>query len=103
MFEEARNSLIKEGLIKAKQTQVCKPNAVKNPCLYCSTNAICTKPDPFTGELTQLYYPKLNPITEGRNNANLWSSILWYCDWTQPRRDDPILVLLVILYIVKYF
>ena len=65
-FEEARNMLIKEGLVKAKESHVCNQKAKrKSPCLYCSMNGICTKINPMTGALTQLYYPRTTPIPEG--------------------------------------
>ena len=45
-FEEARNDLIKDGLIKDKASHICKANSSKNPCLYCSMNGFCTNSDP---------------------------------------------------------
>ena len=66
MFEEAQNRLIKDGFIEAKTSEICDSKSQKNPCLYCSMNAICTKSNPFTGGLTHVYYP--STIPEGEMN-----------------------------------
>ena len=55
-FEETRNKLIKDGLIGGTEETICDDKSMKNPCLYCSLNGFCTKSDPFTGEITQLFY-----------------------------------------------
>jgi hypothetical protein len=54
MFEEARNKLIKDGIIEANTSEICDSKSLKNPCLYCSMNAICTKSNPFTGGISFL-------------------------------------------------
>ena len=39
-FEEARNLLIGDGLIKDKKSYVCESKSKINPCLYCSMNGM---------------------------------------------------------------
>lgn len=73
-YEEARNKLISDGLIKAEPTEVCKPYSLKNPCLYCSTNTLCTISDPITKETRQNIYPD-KMITKGENCQHFIHSI----------------------------
>ena len=68
-FEEARNKLIQDGLIKAKKSYICNQSMRKiNPCLYCSLDGICTKSNPMTGEVVQLFYPQKTPTPVGKMN-----------------------------------
>ena len=41
MFEEACNKLIRDGLPETKTSEICDSKSKKNPCLYCSMNAMC--------------------------------------------------------------
>ena len=56
IFETSRNRLIKEGLIKDKPTAWCKPGLKrKDPCMICSSDAICTEMDTETGKTKQSF------------------------------------------------
>ena len=66
-FEDSRNMLIQDGLIKAKKSYICKKSDQKiNPCQYCTLDGICTKTNPMTGESIQHFYPKATPIPVGK-------------------------------------
>jgi hypothetical protein len=70
-FEEGRNKLIQDGLIKAKESYICNRKIRMdkrkiNPCLYCTLDGICTKPNPLTGEVVQLFFPKKTPERIGK-------------------------------------
>ena len=57
IFETSRNSLIEDGLIKAKPTSMCKPGwGKKDPCFTCHADAICTKMDILTGRAKHKFY-----------------------------------------------
>ena len=55
VFEDARNALISDGLVKDSVTKFCKPKGKKDPCQHCSMNGFCTKFDPFTGKIRQIH------------------------------------------------
>ena len=56
IFEESRNSLIEEGLIKDKPTSWCKPGwKQKDPCMICHSDAMCTEMDTKTGKIKQTF------------------------------------------------
>ena len=59
-FENARNKLIDNKLIKDKKTRFCKRRRKKgnSRCHFCSMSGVCTKSDPFTGQLTNTFYEK---------------------------------------------
>ena len=75
-FETSRNSLIKEGLIKDKPTAWCKPGLKrKDPCMICSSDAICTEMDTETGKTKQSFiggYKKEHMVMK-------WSFYLTIC------------------------
>ena len=50
-FEEARNTLIKAGLIKGDVSKDCNDKAKKDPCMYCSLEVLCTIRNPLSGKL----------------------------------------------------
>ena len=57
IFETSRNSLIKEGLIKDKPTSWCKPGwGRKDPCMICTTDAMCTTLDVLSGQPKHTFY-----------------------------------------------
>ena len=65
VFEETRNTLIKEGLIKDKPTSWCKlglegnmGRVEKRPCDVCTTDAMCTTRDMTTGEIRHTFIKK---------------------------------------------
>ena len=68
-FEEARNQLIKDGLIKDSETNICGTESSEDGCTYCSTNGICTKENPSDGTLTHHYYPKMKKNSEGEQKS----------------------------------
>ena len=56
IFENSRNKLIEEGLIKDKPTSLCMPGLdKKDPCLTCKTDAMCTKKNIKTGEIRHTF------------------------------------------------
>ena len=57
IFETSRNSLIEEGLIKAKPTSRCKPGwERKDPCFTCNADAMCSEMDILTGQTKFTFY-----------------------------------------------
>ena len=68
-FEESRNRLIGDGLIKGNKSSFCKQDI--NQCLPCLMDGICTKRNPMTGETVQLFYPRTTPIPIGNINITL--------------------------------
>lgn len=58
-YEQARNQLIKEGLIKADPTHMCDRTSMKDRCVQCSVTAICTVKNPVNGKITQYFYSKM--------------------------------------------
>jgi len=60
-FEIARNKLIKEGLIKGKGSRSCKPGGIKDPCVVCKAEGVCTMRDIGTGEVQYIYQKKYKP------------------------------------------
>ena len=57
IFETSRNSLIEEGLIKAKPTSLCKPGwERKDPCFTCNADAMCSEMDILTGQTKHTFY-----------------------------------------------
>ena len=70
LFEETRNTLIKEGLIKDKPTSWCKLGpesrnssaqglySWQGPCVACTTDAMCTSRDMTTGEIRHTFIKK---------------------------------------------
>ena len=52
-FETSRNRLIKEGLIKDRPTNWCSEK--EGPCMICNADAMCTKRNNNTGEITNTY------------------------------------------------
>ena len=57
VFENARNAMIKKGLIKDKPTSFCKEDTNNlSPCLICSTDAMCTEVDIESGKTKQTFY-----------------------------------------------
>ena len=58
-FEDARNKLIKDGLIKDKPTNICNREAEKDPCHFCRTNGICTIRNQLNGKTSHYFYPKM--------------------------------------------
>ena len=59
IFETSRNKLIEVGLIKDKPTSWCKKmTAMKNRCMICTADAMCTKRNNNTGEITNTYLKK---------------------------------------------
>ena len=65
-YELKRNLLIKNDFIKDKPTDICKPKSMRDPCMICRTNGICTTRDRLTGEIIHSYYPKKKTNTEGK-------------------------------------
>ena len=57
-FEIARNKLISEGLIKGKGSKSCKPGGIKDPCVVCKAEGVCTRRDIGTGEVQYIYHKK---------------------------------------------
>ena len=49
-FEEARNLLVKTGLIKGDISKKCNDKAKKDPCNFCSLEVLCTIKNPITGD-----------------------------------------------------
>ena len=66
IFEEVRNKLIRDGLIKDTPEDICDDKSMKNPCLYCSANGVCTNSDPMTGTNTQIFYPNKKQPSKSR-------------------------------------
>ena len=58
-YEEARNQLIKEGLIKGNATNVCDKTSMADPCVQCSTTGICTTKNLLDGKIGQFFYSKM--------------------------------------------
>ena len=57
VFEKARNSLIQEGLIKAKPSFWCKTGLERqDPCYICNTDAMCTELDISTGTAKHTFF-----------------------------------------------
>ena len=65
-FEEARNQLINERLIKGRVTNICDMRSRKDRCLYGSANGICTVENPYDGTLTHYYYPNMKKSSGGK-------------------------------------
>ena len=61
-FVEIRPMLIEAGLIKAKPENPCREDGLKNPCHFCLVDGICTLKDPFTGQLSNMFYPDTKTI-----------------------------------------
>ena len=59
IYETSRNKLIKDGLIKDKPTNICKPDDQEDPCSICSLDGVCTKRDQFTGQISQVFDKKV--------------------------------------------
>ena len=56
IFEDSRNRLIKEGLIKDKPTSWCMPSVKrKDPCVPCFSDAMCTERDIETGKIKHTF------------------------------------------------
>ena len=54
IFENTRNTLIEDGLIKDKPTSFCKPigyTTGPDNCYTCTTDAMCTEADQVTGKV----------------------------------------------------
>ena len=66
-YEEARNQLIKDGLIKDDPTRICDRKATKDPCYFCSANAMCTIQDPLNGTITNSFYPGMKKRTKSEH------------------------------------
>ena len=49
-FEEARNILVKTGLIDGNTSKKCKDKAKNDPCNFCSLEVLCTIKNPLTGD-----------------------------------------------------
>ena len=62
IFEWSRNSLISEGLIKDRPTNWCPETfdekLREGPCVICNADAMCTKRNNNTGEITNTYLKK---------------------------------------------
>ena len=71
-YERARNLLIQDGLINDTQSHVCNRESVKNPCLYCSANGLCTNSNPLTGKISQLYYPNKKTTSKSKYNCQTY-------------------------------
>ena len=57
VFEDARNTLIEQGLIKDKPTSFCKEDTNNlSPCHICHTDAMCTEVYIETGKTRQTFY-----------------------------------------------
>ena len=56
-YEEARNQLINDGLIKDEITNTCDSKSKKDRCLFCRANGMCTKPNPSNGQNIHIFYP----------------------------------------------
>ena len=56
-FEEARNQLINDKLIKDNKTYMCDKTSIKDPCFFCSLNGMCTKRSNLDGTITNTFYP----------------------------------------------
>ena len=65
-FEDARNKLIRDGLIKDTPTNICNDKSMGNPCLYCSAHGVCTHSNPHTGAMTQTFYPNKTKPSKGK-------------------------------------
>ena len=66
-YEEARNKLIKEGLIKDEPTHICDRKATTDPCFFCSANGMCTKHNPLNGTITNSFYPGMKKRSKGEH------------------------------------
>ena len=56
IFETSRNKLIEVGLIKDKPTSWCKKmTGMKNRCMICTADAMCTKRDAKTGKIRNTF------------------------------------------------
>ena len=60
-FEKTRNKLIQDGLIEDEVSHICDRTSKKDPCIYCSTNGICTKRNNLNGKIEHLYPPVRTP------------------------------------------
>jgi len=56
-FEEVRNKLIDDTLIKDEKTNFCNRNSTKDHCYFCSANGMCTNRSPLDGKITNTFYP----------------------------------------------
>ena len=69
-FEDTRNKLIEEGLIKDKTTHHCKKGYDQDdPCRVCTADGACTTKDPTTGQTKQTF------ITEYKKEHKVSCSI----------------------------
>ena len=55
--------MIENGLVKGNQTSFCLSTAkhgvnLEDPCLICTSDAMCTKKDKETGEITHTFITK---------------------------------------------
>ena len=56
IFENSRNKLIEEGLIKDKPTSWCKKGLNrKDPCFICMSDAMCTEMNTETGKIKHTF------------------------------------------------
>ena len=91
-FEISRNKLITEGLIKGKETKTCKPGGIKDPCVICKAEGVCTRRDIGTGEVQYIYRTKYKPEHKVKETRYIhedfipgwWSgSNIQKSDWSQ--------------------
>ena len=78
VFESSRNHLIREGLMKGKESHVCKivGKEKTDPCSFCTLGSFCTKTNPLTGEIDTTTASQLEnkdkfegKMPSGRHNA----------------------------------
>ena len=56
-YENTRNELIEEGILKEKKTSFCKKTkSGKSTCHFCSMTGICSKKHPITGSVVNTYF-----------------------------------------------
>ena len=91
-FEISRNKLITEGLIKGNKTKTCKPGGIKDPCVICKAEGVCTRRDIGTGEVQYIYRTKYKPEHKVKETRYIhedfipgwWSgSNIQKSDWSQ--------------------
>jgi len=56
-FEEVRNKLIDDKLIKDEKTHFCNRYSTKDHCYFCSANGMCTNRSYLDGKITNTFYP----------------------------------------------
>ena len=88
-YEETRNQLIKDKLIKDEPTHICDKTATKDPCYFCSANAMCTKHNPLNNTSTNSFYPGMKKRSKSKHKM-FQDSKIKKISWDQTLLIDPI-------------